>query len=120
MIDDLNLIDKIWEYFENIYVIFQLNTTEHIISLIGNKNVNKYIFNDNSDENNKIFYIFNVMKNYENTDTVINIFQDKINSDLTKDKGYFFILDEKNKIIKIKNLSILNQTISYFIFNQRH
>ena len=117
MIDDLNLIDKIWEYFENIYVIFQLNTTEHIISLIGNKNVNKYIFNDNSDENNKIFYIFNVMKNYENTDTVINIFQDKINSDLTKDKGYFFILDEKNKIIKIKNLSILNQTISYFIFN---
>lgn len=117
VLDDLNLIDKFWEYFENIYVIFQLNTIEHTMSLIGNKNVNKYIFNDNSNESNKIFYIFNVLKKYENTDAPINIFHDKAKSSLIKDKGYFFILDQKSKIIKLQNLSLLNKTISYLIFN---
>ena len=115
--DTLNSLDKIWEYFENIYIIFQINTTEQITSLLGNKKINNNLFTDNINENNKIIYMFNILKSYENTNTVINIFQEKIDNNLTKDKGYFFILDEKNKIIKIKNLSTLIDTVSFFLFN---
>lgn len=98
--DTLNSLDKIWEYFENIYIIFQINTTEQITSLLGNKKINNNLFTDNINENNKIIYMFNILKSYENTNTVINIFQEKIDNNLTKDKGYFFILTKKIKLLK--------------------
>ena len=123
VVEKLNTTNNIWIYFETIYVIFQVNTIEQINKLIYNDNINKYVLLENNNDNNKIIYLFNILTNYEinstNDDNLINIFQNKKNNNSTKDKekDYFFILDQKYKIIKLKNLSVLSETISYFLFN---
>ena len=121
-IESLNKMKNIWDYFEKVYVIFQINTYEQISRLAGNNKINKYIFIDNNDQNNKIIYLFNILSIYELNDSnenLINIFLNKSN---IKEKGkeYFFILDQKNKIIKLKNLSDLSETLSYFLFNLKN
>ena len=86
IIENLNLTYKIWEYFKNIYVFFQLKNDEQINRLVENEKIKKYI---DSNEN-KIVYLFNILKNYGKPNNMINIFEDKNKKD--KD-NYFFILD---------------------------
>ena len=112
IIENLNLTYKIWEYFKKIYVIFQSNSIGQIYGLVGNKKIKKYIDSDNE---KKIIYLFNILKNYEKKENLINIFQTK--TIFIKDKDYFFILDQSNNIIKLKSLSHITDTISYFLFN---
>lgn len=125
-IEKLKKTNTIWNYFEKIYVIFQVNSIEHINRFTKNEIINKYAFIDNKDKNNKIIYLFNVLTCYADNDTndnLINIFINKkyINSskdrDKEKEKEYFFILDKSNKIIKLKYLSVLSETMTYFLFN---
>ena len=121
IIENLNKNNnKIWEYFENIYVIFQIYKPEIILNLMTYEKINKYIFIDNSNQNNKIIFLFNSLKSYENEDNLINIFQNKQNNNNSNNnkynKDYFFILDQNNKIIKLKKLGLINETINYFLF----
>ena len=121
IIEDLNKNKKIWEFFENVYVIFQIYKPDLILNLVTNEKINKYIFKDNSNQNNKIIYLFNSLKSYENEDNLINIFQNKQNNTNNNNnnkynKDYFFILEQNNKIIKLKQLGIINETINYFLF----
>ena len=116
IIENLNLTYKIWEYFKNIYVFFQLKNDEQIIRLVENEKIKKYIDSDNKNEN-KIVYLFNILKNYGKPNNMINIFEDKNKKD--KD-NYFFILDQKNNVIKLKNISHIFDTISYFLFNLKN
>lgn len=115
IIEQLNKT-KIWDYFQRIYIIMQIYTFEHIMNLAINEKINKYICKDNSNPNNKIIYLFNDLKSYEKEDNVINIFKNRKSLNNKNNKDYFFILDQLNKIIKIKDLSIINETVSYFIF----
>jgi hypothetical protein len=123
-IEKLNKTSTIWDHFEKIYVIFQVASNEYVNSIIKNKLINKYVFIDNKDKNNKIIYLFNALTSYEVNDTnenLINIFTNRkfisCSKDKDKEKEYFFIIDKNNKIIKLKYLSVLSETISYFLFN---
>ena len=120
IIEDLNKNKNIWEYFENIYVIFQIYKPELILNLVTHEKINKYIFMDNSNQDNKIIFLFNSLKNYENEDNLINIFQNKQNNNNNNNnkhnKDYFFIMDQNNKIVKLKKLGLINDTIYYFLF----
>ena len=114
IIENLNLTYKIWEYFKKIYVIFQSNAVAQVYRLAGNEKIKKHIDSNNKNEN-KIIYLFNVLKSYEKNENMINIFQNK--KIFLKDKDYFFILDQNNNIIKLNSLSRITDTISYFLFN---
>ena len=62
--EELNNIDNIFDYIENVYIIFQSNTKEEIIKNIHDKKLDKINLNNN-DNNQKIKYIFNILKFYE-------------------------------------------------------
>ena len=122
IITKLNNINNIWDYFEKIYVIFKINRFSMINKLIQNEKIKKYL-NNNNDGDNKIIYLFNEYsysgnKNNENDDdnSLINIFHNR-KSFSGEEKDYFFIMDKKDKIVKLKNISEIYKEISFFIFN---
>ena len=109
--EGLNFIDKIYDYFENIYFIFEANSKEQIkkneslIKIINN--------NNNTDDKQRIKYIFNILSLYDSknkSNRIINIFKSN-----KFGQEYFFILDQNNKIISIKkNFSNVIKKISNF------
>ena len=113
--EDLNNIDNIFDYIENVYIIFQSNTKEEILKIINDEKFNKIFFNNTNNSNDRIKYIFNILKFYEpknNGEQIINIFSKKF------EQEYFFILNQNNKIILIKkDLLFLIRKISLFIIN---
>ena len=115
IINNLKDISNIWEYIENIYVIFQINVNEQITNLVSNKKINKYIHIDNTNNDNKIYYLFNVIKCYEENNNIINIFQRKTYN--KNENNYYFILDKDNKVIELKNLKVISDKIYYLLFN---
>ena len=110
--EGLNYIDHIFDYFEFIYFIFEANSKEQIMK--KNENLIKIINNNNnSDDIQRIKYIFNILSSYDsksNNNRIINIFKtNKFGQD------YFFILDKDYKIISIKkNFASLIRKISNF------
>ena len=116
IIDNLKKISNIWDYIGNIYVIFQLNTNEQQINnLTSNEKINKYFYIDNSNNDKKIYYLFNVAKSYEDNNNIINIFQRKTNN--KNDENYYFILDKNNKVIELKNLNSMIDKLYHLLFN---
>lgn len=114
IVEGLKYIDNIFDYFENIYIITQINTKEEILSKINDNKISKIVLdNNNNDENNKIKFVFNILSIYipdDLNENVFNIFNNK--------EDYFFILNENNKIISIKNdIKNLIVKISLFILN---
>jgi len=109
--EGLNFIDKMYDYFENIYFIFEANSEEQIkkneslIKIINN--------NNNTDDKQRIKYIFNILSLYDSknkSNRIINIFKSN-----KFGQEYFFILDQNNKIISIKkNFSNVIKKISIF------
>jgi len=109
--EGLNFIDKMYDYFENIYFIFEANSEEQIkkneslIKIINN--------NNNTDDKQRIKYIFNILSIYDSKNKInriINIFKSN-----KFGQEYFFILDQNNKIISIKkNFSNVIKKISIF------
>lgn len=109
--EGLNFIDKMYDYFENIYFIFEANSEEQIkkneslIKIINN--------NNNTDDKQRIKYIFNILSLYDSknkSNRIINIFKSN-----KFGQEYFFILDQNNKIISIKkNFSNVIKKISNF------
>lgn len=107
--EGLNFIDKMYDYFENIYFIFEANSEEQIkkneslIKIINN--------NNNTDDKQRIKYIFNILSLYDSknkSNRIINIFKSN-----KFGQEYFFILDQNNKIISIKkNFSNVIKKIS--------
>ena len=116
IIDNLKKISNIWDYIGNIYVIFQLNTNEQQINnLTSNEKINKYFYIDNSNNDKKIYYLFNVAKSYEDNNNIINIFQRKTNN--KNDENYYFILDKNKKVIELKNLNSMIDKLYHLLFN---
>ena len=109
--ESLNFIDNIFDYFEYIYFILEASSKEHIMK--KGENLIK-IINNNNDDKQRIKYIFNILTFYDpknNNNGIINIFK---NNKFGQD--YFFILDQNNKIISIKNnFADLIRKISNFI-----
>ena len=96
----LKFMDTIFDYFENIYIIFEETTKEKIINAIKSDKVNRFLLdNNNNDDEKKIKYIFNILSNYDNNEAIFNIFkkQNKFSPE------YYFILDQNNKIISLSN-----------------
>ena len=115
IINDLKNIDKIFHYFENIYIICQANTKEEIIERLNNNKFNKFILDyDNNDNENKIKYIFDILSysNRNNNENVFNIFTE--NNYFCPE--YFFILNKNNKVISVKkDIETLISKITFFI-----
>ena len=106
-IKDLFKIDNIFDYFNYIYIILEVKNKDEIIK---NNNI------DNSDFGNIkcLFYLlYSTDQNIKDTYTY-NIFKEK-NKFYPE---YYFILDQNNKIIKIKkDLENLVAKINGFKFN---
>lgn len=111
--EGLNFIDNISDYFEYIYFILEVNSKEQIKKKKESflKIINS---NNNNDDKQRIKYIFNILSFYDlknKSNKIINIFKSN-----KFDQEYFFILDQNNKIISIKNnFSNLIRKISNFI-----
>ena len=108
VIKDLNKIDNIFDYFKDIYLILEVNTKEQIIEIIKNNKINNL-------GNDGIKCIFNLLNSIDdNNKPIYNIFKEQ-NKFYPE---YYFILDQNNKIIKIKqNLENLVAKINGFKFN---
>ena len=116
IINNLKDTYSIWDYIENIYVIFQINVNKQITKLVSNEKINKYLYIDNINNEKKIYYLFNVIKCYEdNNNNLINIFQRKTGN--KNENNYFFILNRENKVIELKNLKFISDKIYYLLFN---
>ena len=105
LIKDLEKMENIWEFFENIYVICQTK----------NFPVDNF---DIKNEEGKIIYLKNVLSYYESdNENLFNIFNTK-NKLYNNNKGsYFFILNDKNVVIKLKEINELKQTVLYLLIN---
>ena len=116
IINDLKNIDKIFHYFENIYIIYQANTREEIFDKLNNNKFYKFILDyDNNDNEKKIKYIFNIncYLNSNNNENVFYIFKE--NNKFYPE--FFFILNKYNKIISaVKEIQTLISKITFFIF----
>lgn len=116
VVDELKYIENIFDYFENIYIIFQVDTEDEAGEIIKSKDFNKYFVNDNENNGEKrIKFIFNIIStNDSNKEDVINIFNEKHSFG----EEYYFILDQDNKIILIKeDFQSLIGRIILFILN---
>jgi hypothetical protein len=114
IVSGLQFMNSIFDYFENIYVIFEETYKDKVLDLINNENLNKFILdNNNNDDEKKIKYIFNILSIYDNNDTIFNIFkeQNKFNPE------YYFILDQNDEIISLSNKIDSAITKVYFLMN---
>ena len=118
VVDCLQYIENIFDYFENVYIIIQVKSKEDIMKIINDNILNKlFLDNDNGHgddvKKNKIHYIFNNLSNYIITDLNENPF-----NIFNYEEKYFFILDQNNKIISLKkDIENLVLNISLFILN---
>ena len=103
---NLNSLEIIYKYFKNIYIIIEVKEKEEIVKII-NKIKTKNL------ENEKINYIFSLLKDNDDKNEIYNIFMDKNNIFYPE---YYFILDSNNRVIKInKKLNSVFSTINNFI-----
>ena len=137
-VEELNKVKNIWNSFEKIYIIFEVNSVDSINKIIKNQKLSKYICVDSNDKKNQIIFLFNVLNFYnvnDKNENMINIFANKKlieienkkekdkekekekDKEKNKEKGYFFILDKNKKVIKLKHIKFLYETISFFVFN---
>lgn len=116
IVEGLKIIDNISDYFNDIYIIFQMKEKEEIAD-IQYDNLNKLIRNDNKKNDRiKIQFLFNFLSLYNSNDC-INIFIEKNNFG----EEYYFILNEENKIISIKtDIQSLIGRIVLFIINLKN
>ena len=118
IINNLKNIDKIFHYFENIYIISQANTKEEIMKRLNNNKFNNFILDyDNNDKEKRIKYIFNILcySSQNNAKNVSNIFKE--NNGFYPE--YFFILNNNNKVISVvKDIQTLISKISFFILKR--
>ena len=130
IIKDLKtIVSNVFDYFQNIYVIFQVKSYENLMEVINDDKVNKiFLENDNNDDNQKIKYIFDVNSLYnqgnneENVKDMYNLYDIiSLNENINKNefpKVYYFILDQNNKVISINgDISHLIDKIFLFIVN---
>ena len=113
IVSGLQFMNSIFDYFENIYVIFEETYKDKVLDIINNEKLNKFILdNNNNDDEKKIKYIFNIISIYNN-DTIFNIFkeQNKFNPE------YYFILDQNDEIISLSNKIDSVITEVYFLMN---
>ena len=134
IIKDLKtIVSDVFDYFQNIYVIFQVKSYEDLMEVINDDKVNKiFLENDNNDDNQKIKYIFDDIslynqgnnskegKNMHNLYDLISLNnKEKYEYDnVTKNKygqEYYFILDQNNKVISI-NGDIWHLVDKIFLF----
>lgn len=115
IINELKNIDKIFHYFENIYIICQTHTIEETSKRLNNNKFYKFILDyDNNDKENKVKFIFNILSycNFNNEENIFNIFKE--NNHFYPE--FFFILNKYNKIISVaKDIQILISKITFFI-----
>ena len=110
IVENINKTDNFFDYFQNIYLIFQVNSKPEIMKIIKDDKLNKFIVDNKNGIDTKIKYIFNIFSNSD--DSIYNIFNHK--NDYGSD--YYFILDQYNKIILVeKELEILVARIIQFI-----
>ncbi len=119
ILENLNVIKNINDFFENVFIIISEKTKGEILQKIEKEELNEIIGKNNIDNYKiKIKYIFNIDSYYDinkDSEQVINIFNNQKN--LGGENEYFFILDPHNKIISIKNdLELVIQKVSFFIF----
>ena len=101
---DVDEMDNFWEYFEYVYVIYQVKKKEQMKFLISKFEQNIF-FDNNHPEKFKHVFNFDSMYEDKNSNIPINIFHRE------KKDDYFFILDKDNKIIKFKETNSLIRTI---------
>ena len=109
IVSTLRFMDKIFDYYENIYIIFEEKTENEIMKVINNDKLSEFILeNNNYDEDKKIKYIFNILQIYDSYnfhDVIFNIFKEQNQYG----PEFYFILDQNDKIIslskKMNNIS---------------
>ena len=118
ILEDLNIIENINDFFESVFVIVSGKTKGEILKKIEKESLNEILEKNNSNYKIKIKYVFNFDSYYNmnnDSEQVINIFNYQKN--LGEENKYFFILDPHNRIISIKNgLDSLIKKVSFFIF----
>lgn len=115
-LEDFKSVYNLYDYFENIYLICEIQAKGDIIKIINDEKYNKYIINnDNNNAEIKIKFIFNIISYFnceEHDDRIMNIFKD--NNKLYP--RYFFILNQNNNIISLtKDINSLIAKITIFI-----
>ena len=103
IIKNLIILSFTFKYFKNIYIIIEVKEKEEIVK-IKNKIKTKNL------ENDKINYIFSLLKDNDDKNEIYNIFRENNNIFYPE---YYFILDSNNRVIKInKNLRYVFSTIN--------
>ena len=120
IIENVLELETFKQYFKSIFIIIQTENEKSLKKIVLNEKIKKY-FEPNEKNKYKIF--FNLLSNYDedekNQNNLINIFQEKKknfldfnqNLDEFKKMNYFFILDHKRQIVKIKSISSMYKMI---------
>ena len=129
--ENLEIIKNLFEednfdkYFKNVFVIIQKENMTQMQKIEENDVLKEYLNkNDESKKDKKkINFLFNILSNYnsnneDSKNNLINIFEEKqkifrFKADLEPD--YFFILDNNQKIVKIKPLEYIGKIISLLL-----
>ena len=129
IIENIVEMDTFEQYFKSTFVIIETENEQILKKIFSNEKIKKYF---EKKEKNKFKIIFNFLSNYKdeekNQNTLINIFQIKDKQFIDMRKGtdewkkmnYFFILDHKKSVVKIKSTSSLYKIITLLLmrFNQ--
>ena len=110
--ENLNNIDNIFNYFENIYIIYKVETKEEILKLVKDDKICKIILNNVEKKIKLIFHITSYYNSKNKEENIYNIFIEgnKFGPD------FYFILNNDNKVISIsKNIKSLISHISFYI-----
>ena len=108
VIKDVDEMEHFWDYFEFVYVVYQVKNKDQIKDLISLYE-QKIFFDNNHPEKFKHIFNFDSMYDDKNNNIPINIFH------RDRKEDYFFILDKDNKIIKFKEIYSLIRTIELIL-----
>ena len=112
VIKDVDEMENFWDYFEFVYVVYQVKNKEQIKDLIS-RFEEKIFFDNNHPEKFKHIFNFDSMYEDKNNNIPINIFH------RDKREDYFFVIDKDNKIIKFKEIYSLIRTVELILKNDK-